>query len=56
MIAPMIAVHHESTSQLDDKRNTAWRSEIRNKQKAYTGNGYWQKENSGRVIAIATDE
>ena len=31
-------------------------SEIRNKQKAYTGNGYRQKENAGRVIAIATDE
>ena len=31
-------------------------SEIQNKQKAYTGNGYRQKENAGRVIAIATDE
>jgi len=53
MIVPMIALHPQSTSELDRNMHG---SEIRNKQKAYTGNGYRQKENAGRVIAIATDE
>lgn len=42
MIDPMIALHPESTSQLDKR---IWHiSEIRDKQKAYSGNGYWQKQ------------
>jgi hypothetical protein len=42
MIDPMIALHPKSTSQLDKR---IWHiSEIRNKQKAYSGNGYRQKQ------------